>query len=73
MEQKCFSQNQPDTCLLIKSLRDNMIESRTLRSLQLVGIKFSREAFTILGQGISKARALKKLALNQTNIGSYGL
>ena len=57
----------------MKALRENMMESRKLRVLQLVGIKFSREAFTIMGEGIAKARALKKLMINQTNIGSYGL
>ena len=73
MEQKCFSQNQPDTCLLVKSLCENMIESRTLRTLQLVGMKFSKEAYTVMGAGIAKARALKKLIINQTNIATYGL
>ena len=73
MEQKCFSQNQPDTCLLVKSLCENMLESRSLRTLQLVGMKFSKEAYSVMGTGIAKARALKKLIINQTNIGSYGL
>jgi hypothetical protein len=41
-----------------------MLESRTLRTLQLVGMKFSKEAFTVLGTGIAKARALKKLIIN---------
>jgi hypothetical protein len=39
----------------------------------LVGLKLSREAFAVLGVGITKARALKKLIINQTNIASYGL
>ena len=50
-----------------------MMESRTLRVLQLVGMKFSKEAYTVMGEGIAKARALKKLIINQTNIASYGL
>lgn len=41
--------------------------------LHLVGMKFSREAFIVMGQGIAKAKALKKLLINQTNIASYGL
>ena len=41
--------------------------------LHLVGMKFSREAFIVMGEGIAKAKALKKLLINQTNIASYGL
>ena len=41
-----------------------MLESKTLRVLHLVGMKFSREAFTVMGEGISKAKALKKLMIN---------
>lgn len=50
-----------------------MLESRTLRVLHLVGMKFSREAFSVMGDAIAKAKALKKLLINQTNIAAYGL
>ena len=48
----------------MKAIRENMLESRTLRVLQLVGMKFSREAFTVMGDAIAKAKALKKLLIN---------
>jgi hypothetical protein len=32
--------------------------------LHLVGMKFSREAFIVMGEGIAKAKALKKLLIN---------
>jgi hypothetical protein len=50
-----------------------MQESRTLKTLHLIGMRFSREAFSILGEGIATAKTLKRLLLNQTNIGQYGL
>jgi Ran GTPase-activating protein (RanGAP) involved in mRNA processing and transport len=50
-----------------------MQESRHLKTLHLIGMKFSREAFSILGDGIAKAKSLKKLIINQSNIGTYGL
>jgi hypothetical protein len=36
-------------------------------------MKFSKEAFSILGKGIANAKALKRLYINQTNIATYGL
>ena len=44
-----------------------------MKTLHLIGIKFSKEAFVTLGEGIAKAKSLKRLILNQTNIGTYGL
>jgi len=50
-----------------------MMESRSLKTLHLIGIKFSKEAYNELGIGLSKAKSLKKLLINQSNIAQYGL
>ena len=50
-----------------------MTESRSLKCLHLVGIKFSKEGYVTLGDGIAKAKSLKKLMINQSNIAQYGL
>ncbi|TNV84927.1 hypothetical protein FGO68_gene10736 [Halteria grandinella] len=73
METKKFSQNTGDTLLLVRAFKDNMQENRNLKQIHIIGMKFSREAFTIFGEGIAKAKSLKKLIFNQTNIGQYGL
>jgi hypothetical protein len=73
METKKFSQNTGDTLLLVRAFKDNMQENRNLKQIHIIGMKFSREAFATFGEGIAKAKSLKKLIFNQTNIGQYGL
>lgn len=73
LEVKKLSQNSQDTLLLVRAFQQNMQESRCLKTLHLIGMKFSKEAFGILGEGIATAKTLKRLIINQTNIGSYGL
>lgn len=73
METKKFSQNTADTLMLVRAFKDNMQENRNLKQIHIIGLKFSREAFTVFGEGIAKAKSLKKLIFNQTNIGQYGL
>lgn len=50
-----------------------MQDSRCLKTLHLIGMRFSKEAFSALGEGIAQAKSLKRLIINQTNIGTYGL
>jgi hypothetical protein len=57
----------------MRALTYNMGVSRTLKCLHIVGMRFSRESYANLGEGIAEAKSLKKLILNQTNIGTYGL
>ena len=73
LEQKKLSQNSQDTLLLMRAFQQNMQESRCLKTLHLIGMRFSKEAYGILGEGIATAKTLKRLIINQTNIGSYGL
>jgi hypothetical protein len=54
-------------------LGQNACESKVLQVLQIVGMKFNKEAYQWLGLGISRAKSLKKLLINQTNIASVGL
>jgi hypothetical protein len=42
----------------------NMQESRSLKILHLIGMKFSKEAFVTLGDGIAKSKSLKRLLIN---------
>ena len=42
----------------------NMQESRCLKTLHLIGMKFSRSAFAALGEGIGNAKTLKRLLIN---------
>lgn len=58
---------------MMRAFSQNMQESRALKTLHLIGMRFSREAYATLGEGIAKAKSLRKLILNQTNIGQYGL
>jgi hypothetical protein len=57
----------------MRAFQLNMQESRCLKTLHLIGMRFSKEAYGILGEGIATAKTLKRLIINQTNIGSYGL
>jgi hypothetical protein len=36
-------------------------------------MKFSKESFSILGDAIAKAKSLKRLLINHSNLGTYGL
>lgn len=53
-----------------RGFAENMQESRSLKTLHLVGLKFSTTGFAALGEGIAKAKSLKRLIINQSNIGS---
>ena len=48
----------------VRGLEENMSGSKMLKEVQLVGFKFSKEGFAMLGRGVAKARKLKRLIIN---------
>eukprot|EP00347_Sterkiella_histriomuscorum_P019064 403343098 len=73
IEQRKVSQNVLDNLCLLKGIGMNIMESSHLQQLQLVGMKFSREAFQSFSKCLAKSKSLRKLIINQTNIASYGM